>query len=197
LSSENPGEDRFAVLRVVREFLPVALVLFESPYGHLNNADNQEDVPTDQLCLYTENGPGARLPKVIRAADEAEAPAVWDVALNGAWAPQVLKDYVRHEVKELKDDEEACSDVVKDIRAPGRRRVSRPQVPVHGSKAKDQVVVDTIFEHVREWHGLTREAMDEGGLKLALQVMKQYHEYTKLLVERQFGILSVDAFAED
>ena len=92
--------------------MPVALVLLDCPLGHLVHRGEQEDVPAEALRLHTESDPGARLPEVIGAADQSEAPAVRNVALCGARLAQIFEDEVRLQVEELEDAEKGRGAVV-------------------------------------------------------------------------------------
>ena len=101
--SKKEGEDRLAVPRVIGELLPVALVLFQTPLGHLIETGGKEHVATEDLGLDAERNPGACLPEVVGAADLVEAPAVGNFTLSGAWAAKVLQDQVGLEVEELEE----------------------------------------------------------------------------------------------
>ena len=53
-----------------------------SPNGHLDGRDDEEDVCTDDLALDGENEPAEALPEVVGAGDHVEAPALGDSALS-------------------------------------------------------------------------------------------------------------------
>ena len=75
-----------------------------------------------------------------------------DVSLSGAGLAEVLKDQVGLQVEELEQAEQGCSAVIKSFRGPRGRGVLRVQVEIHCQEAEEAVVMETVFEHVREWH---------------------------------------------
>ena len=100
-----------------------------------------------------------------------------------------------HQVKELKDSEENSDGNVHVLISPCGRGVLRVKEEVHVNETKDEPVVETVLEKVREGHGVIRESVYEQSFKLSLHIVTNDHSQAKLLIEDQLR-LSVDLLLE-
>ena len=53
---------------------------------------------------------------------------------------------------------------------------------VHVQASKDQPVVETVLEHIEEWHCVEGESMNEKGFKLSFNIVTYDHSDTQLLI---------------
>lgn len=53
---------------------------------------------------------------------------------------------------------------------------------VHIEYAEENPIVRWVFEDVHERHGIVAKSMHQNCLKLTLDVVKEYHEDSKLLI---------------
>ena len=87
------------------------------------------------------------------------------------------------EVHELEEAEGGEEDHGGAVASPGWWSIIRMQVEVHGSKAEQEPIVETILEDVEEWHRVIRESVNKECLQFSLGIMTEDHSEANFLIE--------------
>jgi len=82
------------------------------------------------------------------------------------------------------------------VRGPSWGCVEWVKHEVHSTDSKKNPVMETILEHVEEWHGVIRKPVNKESLELPLHVMNKDHGKPYLLTEVILEGLAIDLLLE-
>lgn len=181
--SDNKREHCFAIFWIVGEFFQVSLVLFDSPFQHLVDRGEKENVSAQDLSLHSKRQPAERLPEVVSRGDKAETPTFRDTPSCRAWLSKTHQSEVTHQVEELEKAEKTERDPEESGWSPFWWLIFGREVKVHTADAKEYIVVKRIFENIEQWHGIVAKSVHEQRLQFTFDVVDANHGHTQLLVQ--------------
>lgn len=104
--------------------------------------------------MESKGQPRACFPEIVSAANKVESPAVGDPTNVRARRSQVHQSDVRHQVEELKQQEEAHRYVEIVITRPSRWLIVRMEEKVHSEEAEYAEVSKAVLEEISQGHSL-------------------------------------------
>lgn len=167
---QKTGQNDEALLLVlVAKLLAIRLLLALGPDKHLRAADGDEQGHGPVAADNDDADPGEDLVHVVGAGDEAKAVAGRDLALGAARRAERRQVVVDERVARLAKEEEGRAGGVHGRLAGAGGERARPVDGDGAEEARQRPVEEAVLEDVGDGHGVGRELVDKGRLKLALE----------------------------
>lgn len=189
---DKPRQESVPLLLVlVAKVVSQRPFLIPRPAGHVRHADTDEQHDSPFPRNKNNTNPRDDLEHVVGTCDQAASNTRRDALLCAARLAKASQVLVHYKVGRLASKEQRNAHIVQQSQLGTRGERARRVDEVGGHEASGDPVEDAVLDNVEGGHGGSGEAVQEGGLKLALDEMADKHVETDLLDNSKWDLVGV------